>query len=49
MPSRESIDRFRALPDPGEATIVDCFRAGRRRLNADLVAAVGSALHPDAG
>src|SRR3954452_12827353 len=34
---------------PGKTTIVDCFRAGRRRLNADLVAAVVSALHPDVG
>jgi tetratricopeptide (TPR) repeat protein len=34
---------------PGKTTVVDCFRAGRRRLDADLVAAVVSALHPDAG
>jgi tetratricopeptide (TPR) repeat protein len=31
------------------ATVVDCFKAGRRRLNTDLVIAVVAALHPDAG
>jgi tetratricopeptide (TPR) repeat protein len=30
-------------------TVADCFRTGRRRLSADLVAAVVEALHPDAG
>jgi tetratricopeptide (TPR) repeat protein len=33
----------------GKTTVVDCFRAGRRRFDADLVAAVVEALHPDAG
>ncbi|MEO6090579.1 MAG: hypothetical protein ABIQ18_46510 [Umezawaea sp.] len=28
---------------------MDCFRPGRRRLNADLVVAVVRALHPDVG
>ena len=30
-------------------TVKDCFRPGRRRLNADLVIAVVRALHPDTG
>ncbi|WFE36371.1 tetratricopeptide repeat protein [Micromonospora sp. WMMD975] len=30
-------------------TVVDCFKPGRRRLNADLVTAVVQALHPDEG
>jgi tetratricopeptide (TPR) repeat protein len=30
-------------------TVADCFRTGRRRINADLVAAVVEALHPDPG
>jgi tetratricopeptide (TPR) repeat protein len=30
-------------------TVVDCFRSGRRRLNADLVLAVVRALHDDVG
>ncbi len=30
-------------------TVADCFRAGRRRLDAELVAAVVHALHPDTG
>ncbi|GAA3210053.1 ATP-binding protein [Dactylosporangium siamense] len=34
---------------PGKTTIVDCFRSGRRRLNADLVVTVVAALHPDPG
>ncbi|WNV84516.1 tetratricopeptide repeat protein [Umezawaea sp. Da 62-37] len=38
---------------PGElarkTTVVDCFRPGRRRVNADLVVEVVRALHPDAG
>ncbi|GAB2602639.1 hypothetical protein Aab01nite_62240 [Paractinoplanes abujensis] len=29
------------------STVADCFRAGRRRLNAGLVVAVVAALHPD--
>src|SRR3954454_1376974 len=33
----------------GRTTVVDCFRLGRRRVNADLVAAVVAALYPDAG
>jgi tetratricopeptide (TPR) repeat protein len=32
-----------------KTTVVDCFRPGRRRLNADLVVAVVQALHPDPG
>lgn len=30
-------------------TVADCFKAGRRRLNTDLVIAVVAALHPDPG
>jgi tetratricopeptide (TPR) repeat protein len=33
----------------GKTTVVDCFRTGRRRLNADLVVSVVQALHPDVG
>lgn len=33
----------------GRTTVVDCFRPGRRRLAADLLAAVVEALHPDPG
>src|SRR5690242_8363055 len=33
----------------GKTTVVDCFRAGRRRLNPDLVVAVVAVLHPDPG
>ena len=33
----------------GKTTVVDCFRTGRRRVNADLVLAVVQALHPDVG
>jgi tetratricopeptide (TPR) repeat protein len=33
----------------GKTTVVDCFRPGRRRLNADLVVAVVQVLHPDVG
>jgi tetratricopeptide (TPR) repeat protein len=33
----------------GKSTVADCFRAGRRRLNLDLVTAVVGALHPDSG
>jgi tetratricopeptide (TPR) repeat protein len=32
-----------------KTTVVDCFRPGRRRLNAELVVAVVQALHPDVG
>lgn len=32
-----------------KATVVDCFKPGRRRLNTDLVIAVVQALHPDEG
>ncbi len=32
-----------------KATVADCFKAGRRRLNNDLVVAVVGALHPDVG
>src|ERR1700712_245905 len=38
-----------ATDQVGKTTVVDCFRAGRRRLDAELVAAVVEALHPDAG
>jgi tetratricopeptide (TPR) repeat protein len=31
------------------ATVADCFKKGRRRINADLVIAIVEALHPDAG
>ena len=34
---------------PGKTTVVDCFRPGRRRVNADLVVAVVQALLPDIG
>jgi tetratricopeptide (TPR) repeat protein len=34
---------------PGKSTVADCFRPGRRRLNADLVVAAVAALHPDLG
>jgi tetratricopeptide (TPR) repeat protein len=30
-------------------TVVDCFKLGRRRVNADLLVAVVEALHPDTG
>jgi tetratricopeptide (TPR) repeat protein len=33
----------------GRATVADCFNAGRRRLNTDLVIAIVTALHPDPG
>jgi tetratricopeptide (TPR) repeat protein len=33
----------------GRTTVLDCFRPGRRRLNAELVVAVVAALHPDTG
>ncbi len=31
----------------GRGTVVDCFRDGRRRINADLVVAVAASLHDD--
>ncbi len=34
---------------PGKNTVAECFKAGRRRMNPDLVAAVVGALHPDVG
>jgi len=33
----------------GKTTVVDCFRLGRRRVNADLLVAIVQALHPDVG
>ncbi|GAA0481980.1 hypothetical protein Ade02nite_57660 [Paractinoplanes deccanensis] len=53
-PSYETIkERVNARLPAGEAagrtTVADCFRAGRRRVNADLVVAVVEALHPDRG
>src|SRR5262245_1865321 len=30
-------------------TVVDCFKTGRRRVNAELLIAVVEALHPDPG
>jgi tetratricopeptide (TPR) repeat protein len=38
-----------AAESPGKNTVADCFKAGRRRLNPDLVAAIVGALHPDVG
>src|SRR5687767_3421502 len=32
-----------------KATVADCFRPGRRRLNTDLVTAIVQALHLDVG
>src|SRR5690349_21060417 len=32
-----------------KTTVVDCFRSGRKRLNADLVIAIVRALHSDQG
>lgn len=34
---------------PAKNTVADCFKAGRRRLNPDLIVAVVTALHPDVG
>ncbi|MCY1140955.1 NB-ARC domain-containing protein [Actinoplanes sp. Pm04-4] len=53
-PSYETITaRVNTRRPPGEqvgkTTVVDCFRAGRRRLDPDLVVAVVEALHADAG
>lgn len=47
-------DAWRAAGRPGgelarKATVADCFKAGRRRLNTELVIAVVRALHPDVG
>jgi len=36
-------------PTTARNTIVDCFRDGRRRINADLLITVVAALHDDAG
>ncbi|WP_412748214.1 hypothetical protein [Krasilnikovia sp. M28-CT-15] len=33
----------------GKTTVVDCFRAGRRRVDSDLVVAVVHVLNPDPG
>ncbi|MFG1603471.1 hypothetical protein [Actinoplanes sp. NPDC049265] len=33
----------------GKNTVADCFRTGRRRINADLVVAIVAALHDDPG
>ncbi|MEU0878228.1 tetratricopeptide repeat protein [Lentzea sp. NPDC005914] len=33
----------------GRSTVADCFRRGRRRVNADLVTAIVTALYPDVG
>ncbi len=33
----------------GKTTVVDCFRPGRRRLNADLVESIAAVLCPDLG
>jgi len=46
--------QWRAAGLPGgeqakRATVADCFRPGRRRLNTDLVIAVVQSLHPDVG
>lgn len=38
-----------AAEQVGKTTVVDCFRAGRRRVDAELVVAVVEALHPDLG
>jgi tetratricopeptide (TPR) repeat protein len=53
-PSYEAIagrvNTQRAAADQvGKTTVVDCFRAGRRRMDAELVVAVVEALHPDVG
>jgi hypothetical protein len=44
--------RAQGRPDSevaARATVVDCFRPGRRRLNADLVVAIVRALHDEPG
>jgi tetratricopeptide (TPR) repeat protein len=38
-----------AAEQVGKTTVVDCFRPGRRRVDAELVVAVVEALHPDLG
>jgi hypothetical protein len=44
------VNAHRPVAEPvGKTTVVDCFRAGRRRLDADLVVAVVEALHADPG
>jgi len=53
-PSYETITarvnaRRTATERVGKTTVVDCFRSGRRRLDAQLVAAVVEALHPEPG
>jgi tetratricopeptide (TPR) repeat protein len=53
-PSYEAItgrvNAQRAAADQvGKTTVVDCFRSGRRRLDAELVVTVVEALHPDRG
>ncbi|MFI5936662.1 ATP-binding protein [Actinoplanes sp. NPDC051494] len=53
-PSYETItgrvNAARAATDQvGKTTVVDCFRAGRRRMDGELVAAVVTSLHPDDG
>lgn len=51
-PSYESIttrvnEARPAIGRVGRSTVADCFRPGRRRLNAELVVAIVEALHPD--
>ncbi len=38
-----------AADQVGKTTVVDCFRAGRRRIDTELVVAVVEALHADVG
>jgi tetratricopeptide (TPR) repeat protein len=38
-----------ATEQVGKTTVVDCFRPGRRRVDAELVVQVVEALHPDLG
>jgi len=38
-----------AVEQARRATVADCFRSGRRRVNADLVVAIVETLHPDPG
>ena len=38
-----------AAEQVGKTTVVDCFRPGRRRLDAELVAVIVEVLHPDRG
>ncbi|MGK5681278.1 tetratricopeptide repeat protein [Actinoplanes sp. URMC 104] len=48
-PSYDTITRRVNASDvaAGRGTVVDCFRAGRRRINAELVVAVVASLHDD--